>query len=47
MSAPVAIRNAITACLAFASPLLWAGGLPVPQDAKVVDQRPAVEQERV
>jgi hypothetical protein len=28
-------------------PLLWAGSLPVPADAKVVDQRPAVEQERV
>ncbi len=30
-----------------ASPVLWAGSLPVPVDAKVVDQRPAVEQERV
>jgi hypothetical protein len=34
-------------CLALASPLLSASGLPVPQDAKVVDQRPAVAQERV
>lgn len=47
MSAPVAIRNAFAACLVFASPALWAGSLPVPVDAKVVDQRPAVEQERV
>jgi hypothetical protein len=34
-------------CPVLASPLLWAGSLPVPADAKVVDQRPAVEQERV
>lgn len=47
MSVPVYARSAIAACLAFASPLLWAGELPVPADAKVVDQRPAVEQERV
>ncbi|PYC13590.1 DUF4892 domain-containing protein [Pseudomonas mosselii] len=47
MSAPVFMRGAIAACLAIASPLLWAGSLPVPPDAKVVDQRPAVEQERV
>lgn len=47
MSVPVYARSAIAACLAFASPWLWAGELPVPVDAKVVDQRPAVEQERV
>ena len=47
MSAPVSIRTALAACLVLASPVLWAGSLPVPQDAKVVDQRPAVEQERV
>src|SRR5690606_16300363 len=47
MSAPVAIRNAVAACLVFASPVLWASSLPVPVDAKVVEQRPAVEQERV
>ncbi|UPF05646.1 DUF4892 domain-containing protein [Pseudomonas mosselii] len=47
MSAPVFVRGAIAACFAIASPLLWAGSLPVPPDAKVVDQRPAVEQERV
>jgi len=47
MSAPVAMRTAICASLLFASPLLWAGNLPVPVDAKVVDQRPVVEQERI
>ena len=47
MSAPVSFRTAIAACLVLASPLLWAGSLPVPVDAKVVDQRPAAEQERV
>ncbi|MDH1100891.1 DUF4892 domain-containing protein [Pseudomonas mosselii] len=47
MSAPVFVRGVIAACLAIASPLLWAGSLPVPPDARVVDQRPAVEQERV
>ncbi|ANY88437.1 MULTISPECIES: DUF4892 domain-containing protein [Pseudomonas] len=40
-------RNLIAVCLGLASPLSWAGSLPVPVDAKVVDQRPAVEQERV
>ncbi|MBF8794885.1 DUF4892 domain-containing protein [Pseudomonas monteilii] len=40
-------RILIAACLGLASPLSWAGSLPVPVDAKVVDQRPAVEQERV
>jgi len=40
-------RTFIAVCLGLASPLLWAGSLPVPVDAKVVDQRPAVEQERV
>lgn len=40
-------RNLIAVCLGLASPLLWAGSLPVPMDGKVVDQRPAVEQERV
>jgi len=47
MSAPVAMRTAVCASLLFASPLLWAGNLPVPVDAKVVDQRPVVEQERI
>ena len=47
MSAPLSIRTVAAACLALASPLLWAGSLPVPADANVVDQRPAVEQERV
>ncbi|MNO52899.1 hypothetical protein D3C76_433310 [compost metagenome] len=47
MSAPVIVRTTLAACLALASPLLWAGSLPVPVDAKVVDQRPTVEQERV
>ncbi|MFF5867450.1 DUF4892 domain-containing protein [Pseudomonas sp. NPDC012596] len=47
MSAPVAMRTVICASLLFASPLLWAGNLPVPVDAKVVDQRPVVEQERI
>ncbi|WP_248920779.1 DUF4892 domain-containing protein [Pseudomonas entomophila] len=47
MSAPVFIRGTLAACLAAVSPLLFAGDLPVPADAKVVDQRPAVEQERV
>ncbi|MFJ4114269.1 DUF4892 domain-containing protein [Pseudomonas sp. NPDC089758] len=46
MSVPVMIRTA-GACLALVSPLLWAGALPVPVDAKVVEQRPAVEQERI
>ena len=40
-------RTLIAVCLGLASPLSWAGSLPVPVDAKVVDQRPAVEQERV
>jgi len=47
MSAPVAMRTAVCASLLFASPLLWAGNLPVPVDAKVVDQRPVGEQERI
>jgi len=47
MSAPFLVRSAIAACLTLASPLLWAGSLPVPADAKVVDQRPVVEGERV
>ena len=47
MSAPVTLRTTLAACFVLASPLLWAGSLPVPVDAKVVDQRPAVEQERV
>lgn len=47
MSTPLLLRGAIAACLAAASPLVWAGNLPVPVDAKVVDQRPAVAQERV
>ncbi|MCO7517458.1 DUF4892 domain-containing protein [Pseudomonas guariconensis] len=47
MSARAPIRTFIVGCLGFASPLLWAASLPVPVDAKVVDQRPAVEQERV
>ncbi|MDM3888991.1 DUF4892 domain-containing protein [Pseudomonas sp. BCRC 81390] len=47
MSAPVAIRFAFAACLGFVSPVSWGSNLPVPVDAKVVDQRPAVEQERV
>ena len=47
MSVPVSIRTALAACLVLATPVSWAGVLPVPQDAKVVDQRPAVEQERV
>ncbi|MHC6226474.1 DUF4892 domain-containing protein [Pseudomonas sp. X10] len=41
------IRNAMAACLCLASPLLWAASLPLPVDAKVVDERPAVEQERL
>ena len=40
-------RTLIAACLGLASPLLCAASLPVPADAKVVEQRPAVEQERV
>ncbi|NIE76941.1 DUF4892 domain-containing protein [Pantoea sp. Ap-967] len=47
MSAPTTLRLAFAACLALASPLLLAGTLPVPVDGKVVDERPAVEQERV
>ncbi|WP_313644919.1 DUF4892 domain-containing protein [Pseudomonas sp.] len=47
MSALTAMRGTFAACLILASPLLWAGILPVPVDAKVVDQRPAVEQERI
>ncbi|WP_028632243.1 DUF4892 domain-containing protein [Pseudomonas parafulva] len=47
MSAPIALRCALAAGLALASPLLWASSLPVPVDAKVVDQRPSVEQERI
>lgn len=41
------IRTLIAGCIGFASPLIWAGTLPVPVDAKVVDERPALEQERV
>lgn len=47
MSAPVYSRTLLTTCLMFAAISAWAGNLPVPVDAKVVDQRPAVEQERV
>ena len=43
----MSIRVLIAGCLGLASPLLWAGSLPVPVDGKVVDQRPAVEQERI
>lgn len=43
----MSIRVLVAGCLGLASPLLWAGSLPVPVDAKVVDQRPAVEQERI
>jgi hypothetical protein len=46
MSTLFFIRSAAV-CLALASPLLSASALPVPQDAKIVDQRPAVAQERV
>ncbi|MGE7991173.1 DUF4892 domain-containing protein [Pseudomonas sp. NPDC089554] len=46
MSAPFFLRGGI-ACIAFASSFAFAGSLPVPVDGKVVDQRPAVEQERV
>jgi len=41
------IRTTLAACLCLASPLLWAGTLPAPVDAKLVEQRPAVEQERI
>lgn len=47
MRAAVSVRSAVGVCVALFSPWLLAGTLPVPQDAKVVDQRPAVEQERV
>lgn len=47
MSALVFLRSALAAGLALSSSYLLAGNLPVPQDAKVVDQRPATEQERV
>lgn len=47
MTPPSILRGAIAVCLTLTSPLLWAGSLPVPTDARVVDQRPAVEQERV
>ncbi|MBA1323700.1 hypothetical protein PS623_03814 [Pseudomonas fluorescens] len=43
----MSIRILVAGCLGLASPLLWAGSLPVPLDAKIVDQRPALEQERV
>ncbi|MBV4535324.1 MULTISPECIES: DUF4892 domain-containing protein [Pseudomonas] len=43
----MSIRIVIAACLGLASPIVWAGTLPVPLDGKVVDERPAVEQERV
>ncbi|CAG8870999.1 hypothetical protein PS627_04237 [Pseudomonas fluorescens] len=41
------IRTTLAGCLCLVSPLLWAAPLPAPQDAKVVDERPAVEQERI
>ena len=41
------IRTALAGCLCLASPLLWAAPLPAPLDAKVVDERPAVDQERI
>lgn len=41
------IRTTLAVCIGLASPLLWAAPLPAPQDAKVVDERPAVEQERI
>ncbi|WP_312935731.1 DUF4892 domain-containing protein [Pseudomonas sp.] len=47
MSATVSVRSALGLCFALSSPWLMAASLPVPQDATVVDQRPAVEQERV
>ncbi|MBC3474029.1 DUF4892 domain-containing protein [Pseudomonas taiwanensis] len=47
MSASVFIRVTFVTCVALVSAASWAGSLPVPQDGKVVDQRPAVEQERV
>ncbi|AIR90372.1 DUF4892 domain-containing protein [Pseudomonas cremoricolorata] len=47
MSIVVSLRSALGLCLAFASPWGLAETLPVPQDAKVVDQRSAMEQERV
>lgn len=47
MSTPACIRLTLGACLVLVGASAWAGSLPVPNDAKVVDQRPAVEQERV
>lgn len=41
------IRTAIAGLALLGSSTLLAGDLPVPQDAKVVDERPATEQERV
>ncbi|WP_420793805.1 DUF4892 domain-containing protein [Pseudomonas fontis] len=41
------IRVAIAGLAVFASQALMANELPAPPDAKVVDQRPAAEQERV
>lgn len=46
MSAPACIRTFLAACLALIGASAWAGSLPIPDDATVVDQRPAVEQER-
>ncbi|MBJ9976612.1 DUF4892 domain-containing protein [Pseudomonas sp. S75] len=47
MTMPSILRGVIAVCFTVASPALWAGELPVPLDARRVDQRPAVEQERV
>ncbi|HAL67376.1 MAG TPA: DUF4892 domain-containing protein, partial [Pseudomonas sp.] len=47
MNAPAALRGLLAISALLASTTLWAGSLPVPVDAKVVDQRPAVEQERI
>ncbi|MBA1204532.1 DUF4892 domain-containing protein [Pseudomonas capeferrum] len=47
MNTPLLVKCTLAAWLCLASPLLWAGSLPVPIDAKVVDERPALEQERV
>lgn len=47
MSTPVAWRCLLAASTLLASATLWADSLPVPVDARIVDHRPAVEQERV
>lgn len=47
MNVAYSIRAALAGLLLFSATAHAAGELPVPQDAKVVDERPAVEQERV